>query len=65
MYPKQFIDKDHFTKFCWDNAENIYVREQVKGKWGPYNLNEISKERADYWIDLWYTQNRIPVMVVG
>lgn len=57
------MNKEEFVKHCWYHAGAIYVREQMNGEWGAYNLNELPREKADYWINRWFEENRMPVMV--
>jgi hypothetical protein len=58
------LDKEEFIRYCWDNADTIFVREQLNGHWGAYSLNELSKAMADGWIETWWRENRVPVRVM-
>ncbi len=54
---------DEFKKECYDNADRIFVREEVDGKWGSYSLNEIHPLRVAYLILRWWRENRKPIVM--
>lgn len=44
--------------------EDIYIREQINGKWGAYNLNEMPAELAEQHIQRFLNSGRIPVRIL-
>ena len=56
------MNKEEFNQHCIKNGDRIYVREKVGDKWMPVAINNLSDERRQYWIDQWFSQNRMPVM---
>lgn len=56
-------DFEEFKMYCIENADRIFVREEVDGKWDSYSLNEIHPMRTAYWITRWYSENRMPTVL--
>lgn len=44
-------------------ADDIYVREQIEGKWGSYSLTEIPAKLALKHALTWIKEGRIPYRI--
>lgn len=51
---------DYILKFC----DDIYVREQINGKWGRYRLSEIPARLALKHAMTWIKEGTIPHRVI-
>ena len=54
---------DELEKYIEENRDVIYIREQVNGKWGAYNLNELSSELSETHIQRFLREGIIPVVL--
>jgi hypothetical protein len=52
-----------FLDYCATYADSIYVRAEVRGKWGNYSLTELPISEALAWVKRWADEGRIPVRV--
>ena len=57
------MDKDQFYQHCMQNANHIYVRAKGSRGWDAYSLQELDNESREYWIDRWFREGRMPIMV--
>ena len=55
------MNKNEFIDYCNKYAEYIYTRARKEGKWGSYNLNEISNNEKEEFIERMWKANRLPV----
>lgn len=51
---------DYIIKY----ADNIYIREQIDGKWGSYSLTEIPTKLALKWAMIFIKEGRIPYRII-
>lgn len=57
------MSKEEFVEYCLHYAEDIFVREEINGKWGSYSLAELDKETRNKWIEGWWNENRMPFKI--
>ncbi len=55
---------DELCDYIVENANRIYVRENVKGKWGSYALTELPAELAIQHALRFIKERRVPVVLI-
>lgn len=43
---------------------DIFVREQIGGKWCCVAISELSPERWAYWVATWLEEDRVPTRIL-
>lgn len=51
---------DYIVKY----ADNIYVREQIDGKWDSYSLTEIPTKLTLKWAMTFIKEGRVPYRII-
>lgn len=55
------VGRDRLCARIIENAENIYVREQVDGRWGAYALTELPADVMLRHVRRWVASGVLPL----
>lgn len=63
MLREDVVTRDDLARYIEENADMIFVREEVGGKWGSFSLKELPIELAMKHKQRFLDEGRVPHMV--
>lgn len=63
MLRSDVVTKDDLARYIEENADIIYVRENIDGRWGSFSLKELPIDLALKHKQRFLDEDRIPAVV--